>query len=292
MAAKRIYQEIAPVGVSEATPPVVGRLPEETAPKIHYPSSEGKPMADHNTQAITMHYADLALKEHFRAKGVQAYVTTDTLVFYENGKPDIRVVPDVMVVLGASDHVRSSYRLWREDEEAPDAVIEVLSASNHIKEEAKKREQYRVMEVKEYFRYVPEGDKMAPREGHRLVGLRLENGVWEEMPHQGDGSIFSEVLGLNPRVKAKKREQGWHELRFRDPDTGKDLPTGRETHAAKDRAEEVARQKREAKLRAQQGERREREAKHRAMRQARAAQRQVDEFRALLQSLQQEEPDP
>ena len=41
------------------------------------------------------------------------YVVGNLLLYYQEGDRSKSVSPDLMVVLGASKHIRSSYRLWR-----------------------------------------------------------------------------------------------------------------------------------------------------------------------------------
>ena len=66
-----------------------------------------------------------------------------------------------------------------------------------------------------------------------MKGKRLRGGIYRAIPRLRDGSIRSEVLGLDLRVKRREREPGWRELRFRIPETGKDLPTLLEVHLAR-----------------------------------------------------------
>ena len=42
------------------------------------------------------------------------YVVGNLLLYYQEGDLSKVVSPDLMVVFGASKHVRSSYRLWEE----------------------------------------------------------------------------------------------------------------------------------------------------------------------------------
>ncbi|AGF50709.1 hypothetical protein MYO_14490 [Synechocystis sp. PCC 6803] len=56
------------------------------------------------------------------------------------GKPEIRVAPDVFVVLGRPKGDRGSYRQWQEGNQPPQVVFEVLSPGNRLKEMNKKRD--------------------------------------------------------------------------------------------------------------------------------------------------------
>ena len=85
------------------------------------------------------------------------------------------VSPDLMVVLGASKHVRSSYRVW-EEPKAPDFVLEFASASIHrIDRGARSATPTRSMGVLEYWQYDPVGSytSIPPLLGFRLVEGRI-----------------------------------------------------------------------------------------------------------------------
>ena len=318
--AKRMYQKAAtaaPESVSQplAEPPPgtqnVAVLAAAVPKPVEYPSSDGKPMADTDFQADTMSYAHNALKLHFQAKGVEAYVAMDTLIYYEKGKRRVRVAPGVFAVLGVDGRRRRSYRVWEEGR-APYFVLEVLSISTHLKDEGWKRDTYRRMGVREYFRYDPQGNTMAPRTGRRLVAEQLQGDMWQELEAGKDGSIRSEVLQLDLRVRRRVTEQRWRELRLRDPETGKDLPTPAETarqaELAERRAEREARAREiaeqavhlleqradSAERRADSAERRADSAERRAESEARARvvlERRLAEYSAAMSRLNRKPPE-
>ena len=122
---KRIYQGLHPseaIAERRSTPRLARAAAASPPPPVECPVSDGLPMADSDAQARTMHYADYALQEHFRARGVESYVATDTFVFYRNGDPDMRVAPDVFVVMGVPGRERVSYKVWEEGGKAPARV--------------------------------------------------------------------------------------------------------------------------------------------------------------------------
>ena len=233
---KVAHQRLAAVAVTETGAKPAGAPAPARRPPIEYPSSDGKPMAESLEQRRTMTYAGQALELHFGEDG-DTVVALDLLVYYVEWKTKKRVAPDVMVVHGVSSRRRSSYRVWEEGK-APDFVLEVLSDSTHVKDEIDKRKVYAAMGVREYFLHDPLGRAMASAEGdRRLQGERLRDGVYRAIPRSLDGSIRSEVLGLDLRVKRREREPGWRELRFRVPETGEDLPTLLEERLARIEAE-------------------------------------------------------
>ena len=161
-------------------------------------------------------------------------MAANLLIYYREGDTDVRVAPDVFVVVGASSHERSSYLLWDEPK-APDWVLEITSRSTRREDQGRKRKLYRRLGVAEYWQYDPTGDYLIPR----LQGLVLEAGEYEAMRsgERGDGTqaMVSAVLGLELRAS----ERG---LRFHDPETGRDLLTHAESSAAQRQAEAAWRQ--------------------------------------------------
>ena len=111
---------------------------ERTVAAVEYPSSDGKPVAESDFQLTVLTYAREALRTHFRARE-DVYVAANLLIYYQEGDVDVRVAPDVFVVVGASSHERSSYLLWQEPK-APDWVLEITSRSTRGEDQGRKRE--------------------------------------------------------------------------------------------------------------------------------------------------------
>src|SRR5712692_362625 len=89
---------------------------------IEYPSSDGLPMAESDSQRKPLTYAVEALDLYFQERA-DVYVSGNLFIYYEEGNPEAVVAPDVFVVFGAPKHRRSSYMLWNEPK-APDFVME------------------------------------------------------------------------------------------------------------------------------------------------------------------------
>ena len=176
--------------------------------------------------------------------------------------PAAAVAPDVFVVLGASNHRRTSYLLWQEPK-APDFVLEVTSRSTRKEDQGPKRELYRRLGVREYWQYDPTGDYLEPA----LQGRELRGGEYEALPaaERGAGRLVlrSAVLGLELRLEAG-------EFRFHDAATGTTLDT-REELEARLRKETAARQ-RETAARQREAAARQREAAARRAAEARVAE--------------------
>ena len=127
------------------------------------------------------------------------YVVGNLLLYYQEGDLSKVVSPDLMVVFGASKHVRSSYRLW-EEPKAPDFVLEIASGSTYRTDRGEKRNTYVGMGGMEYWQYDPVGTYLDPP----LLGFRLVEGRYAPVPASAqDGGLLtlrSEVLGLELRL--------------------------------------------------------------------------------------------
>ncbi len=123
--------------------------------KIIYPDSDGQLMADNTLQFRWI----VLLKENLEclfAENSEVFVAGDLLWYPVEGRPDIRVAPDVMVVLGRPKGDRGSYRQWQENNIAPQVVFEILSPGNTLKEMARKQKFYENYAVEEYYIYDPD----------------------------------------------------------------------------------------------------------------------------------------
>ena len=245
-----------------------------------YPCSDGRPMSDnmHQSRAIVKAVSDLD-----QVARPDALVAADILVYPEEGNPDNRIAPDVLVAFGIGTRSRSTYLTWLEGK-PPDWVLEVASPSSARNDLREKRRAYAAMGVPEYWLFDPTGD-LYPRGQPRLRGLALVDGKYEPLEERVEGGlrlIRSPVLGLDLRA------QGGF-IRFRDPATGEDVRHHRESEAAAKRqakrAECEAAQRRAAEARARAEAVERKAAVARAERQAKraraeAAQRRAAEARA------------
>ena len=247
---------------------------------IEYPTEDGVPLAESDYQAIPLMYAVTGLRYFFRRRP-DVYVSGNLLVYYEEGNVDASVAPDVFVVFGVPNHRRPIYKVWEEGK-SPDFVMEITSNHTRDEDEGPKRELYESLGVREYWQYDPTGDYLEPR----LRGMRLVGGEYEELTETrlGDGSLamHSAVLGLEVRI-----EEG--DLRFRDPETGRNIRTLTESNEAWQQAElarqqaELARQQAEQAQRQAEDARRAAEARlEREVAARQAAAAQVAELQALL----------
>ena len=211
---------------------------------IDYPDSDGLPMAENESQFWPILYVGSALDRYYQDRE-DVYVVGNLLVYYQKAPPGQpisaakSVSPDLMVVLGAPKHVRSSYVLWQEPK-APDFVLEIASASTYRSDRGEKRATYAGMGVSEYWQYDPVGSYLDPP----LLGFRLVEGRYVPIPALalagGLLALRSEVLGLELHLRpgAPVREA----LHFYDPVRGEYLRTYREEAQARRQAEGQLRQ--------------------------------------------------
>ncbi len=90
------------------------------------------------------------------ANNPQVFVAGDLLWYPVEGRPDIRVAPDAMVVFGRPKGDRGSYKQWEEDHVSPHVVFEVLSPGNTVAEMSRKLLFYEHHGVEEYYIYDPD----------------------------------------------------------------------------------------------------------------------------------------
>ena len=208
------------------------------ADDVFYPSSDGKPMAENMWQADAI----LNTVGDLRAIHPEALVAADILMYPEEGNRYNSIAPDVLVAFGIGTHKRSSYKVWEEGK-PPDWVLEVASPSTEEKDRCSKRDDYAAMGVKEYWLFDAKGD-VFPDGTPRLQGLELKNGKYAPLESRladGERMIRSEVLGLDVRTEGEL-------LRFRNPQTGRDIRHRPEVEVAAE--QEAARADREAAARA------------------------------------------
>jgi Uma2 family endonuclease len=187
-----------------------------------------------------------ALRWHFREEE-NVSIEGDMLIFYEGGRHDLSVAPDVFIVRGPERRWRRNWLTWQEG--TPQLVIELVSESTRARDTGEKFRLYRdVLKVSEYFLFDPEGHLLRPR----LQGFRLTGGEYAPI-EPVEGRLPSKFLGLH-------LEQHGDELRFWDPTDGVWVPTDAERASAElARADQEAARADQEAARADAAERRARE---------------------------------
>lgn len=203
--------------------------------EICYPTSDGRPKADSTLQFAWMvhFYNNLSLLLHHRT----AFLAIDLLWYPVEGGPRIVTAPDVLVALGRPEGHRGSYQQWKEDNQPPQVVIEVLSPSNTPMEMMGKIAFYDRHGVEECLVIDPDRHSLKPyvREEGKLVtpdfpparwqsprlGITLETVDGELKAYLPDGSPFRSFNEIKEqaaaaeaeieRLRAKLREAGLEE---------------------------------------------------------------------------------
>jgi len=133
-------------------------------------------MAD-NTQQFRL---IVLLKENLEclfAENPDVFVAGDLLWYPVEGRPDIRVAPDVFVVFGRPKGDRGSYRQWQEANITPQVVFEILSPGNTLREMHRKFQFYDRYGVEEYYVYDPDR--------HDFIGFVQEQGTLQPIEAVG-----------------------------------------------------------------------------------------------------------
>ncbi len=139
---------------------------------VLYPDSDGQPMADNTRQFQWI----VLIKENLEccfADQPDVFVAGDLLWYPVEGKPKIRVAPDVFVVFGRPKGDRGSYHQWEEGNIAPQVVFEILSPGNRLQEMIQKQQFYQRYGVEEYYIYDPDH--------HQFAGLQQVDGELVEI---------------------------------------------------------------------------------------------------------------
>ena len=158
---------------------------------VHYPESDGKPMAETDEHRDEM--SDLiGAFRRFYANRDDVYVSGNLLLYYKEGDPKKRRAPDVFVVLGVENRQRRTYRLW-EEEVPPKLVIEVTSRGTKNEDQKEKRALYARLGVDLYFLYDPLAEYLEPP----FQGFRRVGNDYQPMVAPQGGPFPCPELGLN-----------------------------------------------------------------------------------------------
>ena len=132
-------------------------LPLKLSPQVavHYPESDGLPMAENTRQAEWIVTIKGNLELQFR-DDPNVFVAMDNFIYPVQGDNTICTAPDVYVAFGRPKGHRGSYKVWQEDNIFPQVVFEILSPGNRRKEMRLKRTFYEKYGVEEYYVYDPD----------------------------------------------------------------------------------------------------------------------------------------
>ena len=212
-----------------------------------YPCEDDKPMPGTDFHGIQINTFYEQLARYFEIH-TDIYVGYDNFIYYEEGRPDKSVAPDVYVVLGVEKvPPRRSFYMWAEGA-VPTAVFEFLSDSTAHQDRNGKVCLYLIeIGVEEYFLHQPDPNRPSEFRGWR----RSASGGIVEIAQDGGGGLFSESLNL--WLRWEERENNVRLLRPYLPD-GTAITTSVEEKHLRLEAQEIA---------AQEAERRREEAQRR-----------------------------
>lgn len=207
--------------------------------EIVYPSGDGEPMAETqlHIQAIILLFQALVdvLPE-------TAYVIADMFWYWEEGHPESRVAPDVMVVPGVGRAVRRSFFTWREGGAIPSVVFEMVSEGTWRENLGPKYRLYERLGVREYVLFDAAAEHLRPP----LRGFRLTDGRYESIDWDADDRLRSEELGLGMKAEGAM-------LRLFDGTTGAPILTRAErAEQERQRAEQERQRAEQERQRAEQ----------------------------------------
>jgi Uma2 family endonuclease len=182
--------------------------------EVYYPTEEPKKMGETDYQHIQILILEQMLRIFLKDKK-DVYLASDLIVYYEEGHPNRRFAPDLMICFGVENKMRRTYKLW-EEKVVPQIVIEVVSKETWEKVVTTKRRLYERLGVKEYYVIDPEY-KYLPTP---LLAYCLEFG---ELVRQAVNNkrVFSSLLGL-------ELVDTGQDFRLFNPNTGQFLPTAQD----------------------------------------------------------------
>jgi Uma2 family endonuclease len=185
---------------------------------IDYPDCDGQAMSDNTLQFewIVTLQGNLA---GMYAGDPNVFVAGDLLWYPVEGRPEIRMAPDTLVVFGRPKGYRGSYKQWLEGGIAPHVVFEVLSPGNRPEEMDRKLAFYDRYGVEEYYLYDPDTKDLAAwvRVEGRLqhtprlhgwvsprLGIRFDLSAADLVIYRPDGQRFLTFVEL---VQQKEQAQ-------------------------------------------------------------------------------------
>lgn len=162
-----------------------------TPAAVYYPSGDGKPMAETSIHVLVMLELIGSLRRYLRRRS-DVYVIGNIFLYYEEGHPESRRSPDVMIIKGVdADNERRSFKTW-EERAMPCVIVEVTSRETAEEDQGPKRELYERLGVREYFLFDPLHEYLE----QPLMAYRLIGDEYEPLPPAEDGGILSAELGL------------------------------------------------------------------------------------------------
>ena len=125
--------------------------PDTPKRPVHYPSSDGEPMAEDTLQYDWI----VTIKENLEVLLTEDFVAADLFWYPIEGDNRTRRAPDVMVALGRPKGRRGSFLQWKEGGRPPEVVFEVWSHRNTFAQMVEKLRWYERFGVSEFYAWDP-----------------------------------------------------------------------------------------------------------------------------------------
>jgi Uma2 family endonuclease len=125
---------------------------DEDTGEIMYPESDGNHISESTAHFQWITTLQGGLDSLFADK-TDVFVAGDLLWYPVEGKPYIRVAPDIMVAFGRPKSERGSYEQWKEDHIAPQVVMDIIDEKDDPTDMFDKFLCYEKYGVKEYYIY-------------------------------------------------------------------------------------------------------------------------------------------
>lgn len=191
-----------------------------TKSTVHYPESDGKPMAESPEHLQVMLALIAALQAYFAARQ-DVYVGGNQFLYWIEGNPRQRVAPDVYVAFGVPKRPwRATWKVW-EIGKAPDVIIELTTPSAASEDLGRKFQLYQRLRVGEYLLIDVKHEYLKePLHLYRLVEGEYEH-VPNERPSPEQWRVHSELLGLTFVLAPGERS---YQVRLWEPQGERWLP--------------------------------------------------------------------
>jgi Uma2 family endonuclease len=158
---------------------------------VFYPCEDGEPLAETEVHVWVIVSLLATLRDYFKHRP-DYYVNGDMFLYWEEGNPEARRAPDVMVVKGVEPKPpRDFFKIW-EERATPCVIIEITSPKTADEDREVKYRLYERLGVKEYFLFDPRHEYLE----RPLLGYRLINNRYEALMPSADGCLVSSELQM------------------------------------------------------------------------------------------------
>jgi Uma2 family endonuclease len=198
---------------------MVLQIPPSATAEVFYPDCDGEPMAN-NTEQFEIIVLIKGNLDILFADDPQVLIAGDLFWYPIEGNNTVKYAPDVMVALGRPKGKRYSYLQWKENNQPPQVLFEILSPSNTTREMERKLLFYDRHGVEEYYVYDPAlcdlqvwlrsdlgldlvdigQDWVSPR-----LGIRFDLSTGELALYHPDGNPFLSFLELEQRAETAEQ---------------------------------------------------------------------------------------